>query len=249
MSTLLTPSFRLPISLPEDSAHPAVREALQVHDNALVALNQAIGALNSTVSALSPTTAAATSTTVVQSVSSETIVQGTSQNLGTVNDQTGNVTYATQQSDYGAFIILNDASPIAVTLSVLASVPLITVPWYTVFLNLGAGTATLTPVSGKISYGTTIGAASMPLAGGAFAMVVFDGTNFEASALSTIVAQNTPAVAGVYLTGYNSTTGAFSVSTPAGLSVTIVTAKLTVGGTQGSEVFTNGLLTSQVQAT
>ena len=248
MSTLLTPSFRLPISLPEDSAHPAVREALQVHDNALVALNQAIGALNSTVSALAPTTAAATSTTVVQSVSSETIVQGTSQNLGTVNDQTGNVTYTTQQSDYGAFIILNDASPIAVTLSVLASVPLITLPWYTVFLNLGAGTATLTPVSGKISYGSTVGAASMPLAGGAFAMVVFDGTNFEASVLP-VSPQNTPAVAGVYLTGYNSTTGAFSVSTPAGLSVTIVTAKLTVGGTQGSQVFTNGSLTSQVQAT
>lgn len=38
-------------------------------------------------------------------------------------------------------------------------------------------------------------------------------------------------------------------ATTTGLSVTIVTAALTVGGTQGSMVFTNGLLTSQVQAT
>lgn len=38
------------------------------------------------------------------------------------------------------------------------------------------------------------------------------------------------------------------VSTP-GLTVGIVTAKLTPGGTNGSLSFTNGLLTSQVQAT
>jgi hypothetical protein len=34
-----------------------------------------------------------------------------------------------------------------------------------------------------------------------------------------------------------------------GLSVTIVTASLTVGGTQGSQIFTAGVLTAQVQAT
>lgn len=56
-------------------------------------------------------------------------------------------------------------------------------------------------------------------------------------------------VAGEYLTGYDATTGNFSQSTPPGISVTIVTAQLTPTGTQGSMVFTNGILTSQVQAT
>lgn len=56
-------------------------------------------------------------------------------------------------------------------------------------------------------------------------------------------------VAGEYFTGYNAGTGLFSQSTPAGISAVITTAALTVGGTQGSMVFTNGILTSQVQAT
>lgn len=42
------------------------------------------------------------------------------------------------------------------------------------------------------------------------------------------------------------TTGQLPAS---GLSVTITTAKLTVGGTNGSQTFTNGILTAQVQAT
>lgn len=38
-------------------------------------------------------------------------------------------------------------------------------------------------------------------------------------------------------------------SSPTGVSVTITTAKLTAGGTNGSMTFTNGILTSHVQAT
>ena len=34
-----------------------------------------------------------------------------------------------------------------------------------------------------------------------------------------------------------------------GISVTITTAKLTVGGSNGHMTFTNGILTSQIQAT
>lgn len=56
-------------------------------------------------------------------------------------------------------------------------------------------------------------------------------------------------VAGEYLTGYNSGTGVFSQSTPAGISVTITTAALTIGGIQGSQTFTNGILTAQTPAT
>jgi len=42
---------------------------------------------------------------------------------------------------------------------------------------------------------------------------------------------------------------AISAPLAAGLSVTITTAELTTGGTQGSMTFTNGVLTAQVQAT
>ena len=53
---------------------------------------------------------------------------------------------------------------------------------------------------------------------------------------------------GVAITGstipYSNVTG-----TPSGLSVTINTAKLTTLGTNGSMTFTNGILTSQTQAT
>lgn len=46
-------------------------------------------------------------------------------------------------------------------------------------------------------------------------------------------------------------TGAYSdlSGLPTGLSVTITTAALTIAGTQGSMTFTNGILTSQTQAT
>ena len=46
-------------------------------------------------------------------------------------------------------------------------------------------------------------------------------------------------------------TGAYSdlTGTPTGVSVTITTAKLTTLGTNGSMTFTNGILTSQTQAT
>lgn len=56
-------------------------------------------------------------------------------------------------------------------------------------------------------------------------------------------------VAGEYLTGYDVVTGIFSKSTPAGLTVTVTTAALTSGGTQGSQTFVGGILTGQVQAT
>ena len=46
-------------------------------------------------------------------------------------------------------------------------------------------------------------------------------------------------------------TGAYSdlTGTPTGVSATITTAKLITGGTNGSMTFTNGILTSQTQAT
>ena len=59
-----------------------------------------------------------------------------------------------------------------------------------------------------------------------------------------------------YLKGTSGTVSAVSAipysdisGTPTGLSVTITTAKLTTGGANGSMTFTNGILTSQTQAT
>lgn len=121
-----------------------------------------------------------TNETVNNNSSSETIIQVVGSDYGTVNNQTGNTVYATAQSDAGGFVILSDASPIAVTLT---AAPVITIPWACSFLNLGAGTATLTPASGTISYYGHIAAASMPIIQGFYSIVAFDGTNFWADSL------------------------------------------------------------------
>ena len=75
-----------------------------------------------------------------------------------------------------------------------------------------------------------------------------DGGTGAWTTLPTLPATIAP-VAGEFLTGYDATTGSFSQATTTGLSVTITTAALTSGGTQGSMTFTNGLLTAQVPAT
>jgi hypothetical protein len=73
-------------------------------------------------------------------------------------------------------------------------------------------------------------------------------TNAEAHAdtVAATAQSNAEAFAG---NASNITSGTLNTSRLAGLSATIVTAKLTVGGTHGSMTFTNGLLTAQVQAT
>lgn len=96
-------------------------------------------------------------------------------NLGAINDQTGATAYSTQVTDSGAVVVLDDASAVAVTLTATVGVP-----WYAAFVNLGAGTVTLTPSSGTISYGASSGASSMPIPSGQSVVVWFDGTNFWA---------------------------------------------------------------------
>ena len=208
------------------------------------------------------------------------------QSILAVNNQSGVTSYATIAGDDGALIVLSDASAIAVSLTTQSP------PWGTFIANQGAGTATLTPASGTISYAGNPGAVSMPLLGGYCTIVAFDGTNWWAWT-EPIVPVTFGAVTNEFLTAYNAATGVFSAAQPAftnisgiaavaqggtgtatpglvagtnvsitgtwpnqtinastaGLSVTVTTAKLTSGGTQGSMTFTNGLLTSQVQAT
>jgi hypothetical protein len=73
--------------------------------------------------------------------------------------------------------------------------------------------------------------------------------------LGTMASQNANSVAitGGTITGVNLSGSSIPYSdvtgTPTGLSVTITTAKLTTLGTNGSMTFTNGILTSQTQAT
>jgi hypothetical protein len=185
--------MRLPIGI-EGKAEPEVVETIQYHDDAITDLQQAIPKLKSQIDSLVTTVGAVTASSSSSSGSSQSITNIIN-NIGFVNPQQGVTIYATQPSDEGALIILSDASPIAVTLTSAGSIPGITLPWYTFFLNLGSGTATLTPATGTISYPGNLGAASMPVIAEAMALVYFDGTNFWAA---TVIA----GVSGSGTTGY-----------------------------------------------
>lgn len=257
MSTLPT-SFRYPVNI-HGKADPDVVDAINYHDDAITDLQQAIPLLKAQIDA-GTTGTASTGNTTQEVVSTENTII-TQATIGFLNDQTGNITYTTQQSDYGGFILFSDASAIAVALGVG---PVITLPWFCVILNQGAGLVTLTPNSGTISYPNNIGAATMTIPQGLGAVLVFDGTNFDAL-IYPVPPENTPAVAHEWLAGYNSVTGAFSQTQPAfsdisgqitssqlptGLfSGTIVTAQLTPTGAQGSMTFLSGSLQSQTPAT
>lgn len=273
MSTpVLNPiNVRFPFEL-KDQPH----EVVQAHRYAfqgLVDVNQAIASLRSQIVALKPSVptskGGSTSTSIVINNSS---LSG----LGAVRDETGSTSYTNVGADNGILLILNDASPVAVTLDSAMISP------YAIFItNFGAGTVTLTPTTGTIN-----GGASLNLLQGQFLWCVFDGTNWKTGAFTT-PPDNTPAiahefftaydaatgvftqaqpdysdltgtpqlpntltpVAGEYLTGYDSTTGNFSQSTTPGISATIVTAQLTPTGAQGSMTFVDGILTASTPAT
>jgi hypothetical protein len=194
-------SFRYPfeseIANESEGAKIAHRNAFQ----GILDLNQAIASLKSQQTSTTKTSTTATTTTASTSSGSETVVSNTSTTtIGYVNDQSGVTAYTTVQSDYGKYIILDDASAIAVTLSVSSSSPAITVPWFTSILNYGAGTATLTPINGTISYDNNLSAASMPVPQGCVAVVVYDGTNFWAELIPNIGNVVTQIVAGTNVT-------------------------------------------------
>lgn len=243
------PSFRLPLNLPPD-VHPAVADALKNQDDAITDLQQAIPYLKGSIEA--NTTAINTGTTSGGGTETVVIVppQPSSNVIGMVNDQTGNTAYTTVPGDYGAFIILNDASPVAVT---LATATTIQTPWFAVFINLGAGDVTITPATGNIN-----GAGSFDLATGSATSVAYDGTNFWAEPEATgggvtqIVAGSgisiTPpggtgvvtiqATASGYSLGGAVTTGAVTLGAGAGSGATVTS----VGGVDGAHIisFTTG---------
>lgn len=232
-------SFRYPfeteIANESDGAKAAHRNAYQ----GILDLNQAVASLKSQLTSATTTTSSSSSSTSTSSSSStgtQTVVTNTATTtIGYVNDQTGVTAYTTLQSDYAKFIILDDASPIAVTLSVASSAPAITTPWYAIFLNFGAGTTTLTPISGTISYQGNLAAASMPVAQGSAATVVYDGSNFWAELIPLIGGVVTQIIAGNNVT-ISPTSGVGAVTVNATGTITGVTAGtgLTGGGTSGT---------------
>lgn len=265
-------NVRYPFELKDQ--HPEVVQAHRYAFQGLVDLNQAIATLTGKINSIK---AGSTTTVVSGGGGSSTIINGTNfPGLGGSRDLTGLTSYTTLNADNGILLLVNDASPVAVTLD--SGMP---IPYFLFATNFGAGSATFTPSSGTIN-----GSASFTLPQNYFSMIVFDGTNWHASTL-LVVPQNTPAiahefltaynsatgaftqaqpsysdltgtpqlpntktpVAGEYLTGYDATTGNFSQSTTPGISATITTAALTVGGTQGSMTFTDGILTAQTPAT
>lgn len=92
---------------------------------------------------------------------------------GLINNQTGATSYITQPGDNGILLVLNDAAPVAVTLTTNAA------PFYLVITNMGTGTATLTPSTGTIN-----GGASLALLQGQTVIASCDSTNWETTALA-----------------------------------------------------------------
>ena len=185
--------------------------------------------LNGIAQAVVQAHTAAQSTTTIEQITSGggSSGGGGSAVVGTVNDQAGQTAYTTMPSDNGALIILDDASPIAVTLGIAASVP-----FFSWMANLGAGTATLTPVSGTVN-----GGASFALLPNTTAVVAFDGANYWVGA-SPIVPVNTPGVAHEWLASYNAATGVFTLSQPAIADISGLTAALAAKAPIASPTFT-----------
>jgi len=172
--TLNPPSLRFPFEL---VGHP--REIVEAHRfafNGLLDLNQAVRALNTKVN--TNTTSIAAAATTVNTVTQ--IISNALPGLGTVNDQTGQTSYITVPGDNGAFLILSDASPVAVTLTIPSSGQ----PWMMFTMNWGAGLVTFTPSSpASISSIGNLLASSLTLANGYFASLFWDGFNFFAETL------------------------------------------------------------------
>jgi hypothetical protein len=205
-------SFRFPFEAQIASLPPEIQQVHRTAWNKMTSLSSGLSALQAQVNALSPSGAAATTENVTNnSLTTTTTVVFAANVIGAVNNQAGATSYATLQSDYGAFILLNDASPVAVS---LASAPVIVLPWYAVIFNEGAGLVTVTPSAGTISYPNNLAAASMPISQGEAALIAYDGTNFTGIILP-VVTQNTPAVAHEFFIEYNAVTGAFTAAQPA----------------------------------
>lgn len=266
--SLNQPSFRYPFTLPED-LDPQVRSALEFCFNGVTNHEQAFSALKPQLTAAAAAAAGASSSVSgVSSFNSETGSIIYFPGLGTVNDQLGNSNYATQQSDNGAKIIVGDSGAVAVGLNATMMAP-----WFAFIDNDSGSVATLNPDVGTSLFGPNT------IQPNGFGAIFYDGTNFWCGATGVmpqdtpvvphewlnaydaatgVFGKSQPAfadISGVATAGQVPALSALSgqITTsqlPAsGLSVTITTAALTLGGTQGSMTFTSGILTASAPAT
>jgi hypothetical protein len=167
------------------------------------------------------------STTEVETVNA--VSGGTGSVIGSVNNQSGVVSYSIVSGDYGAVIVLSDSSPVSVTLNPQ------TPPWFCWISNLGAGSIALTPSSGSIN-----GVSSLVVLPTYCTLVAFDGTNWWAMTLP-IVPVNTPSVSHEWLVSYNATTGAFLASQPAFTDISGTASPSQIGtGTPSSGKYVDG---------
>ena len=227
------PSFRIPFESQISALPPEHQLVIRTQWNSITDLQQAIPILKSQLDAVKSTaTATAATVTKTASTPTQTIVQQIVANQGYLNNQSGQTSYQTRQSDYGGFVLINSTSAIAVTLAQTNSLPGIQVPWFATLINAGTSLATLTPVSGTIN-----GTASFSLTGGFATTVVFDGSNFFAIPL-IVVPQNTPAIPHEWLASYDSTTGAFTQTQPAIADVLGLAAALALLAPIASPTFT-----------
>ena len=213
------PQFQLDTEEGRQSAHRYLASGI-------VDLNQAIAYLKANPQSTN------TTTTIIQSGGSGG--GGGGSVVGGVNDQIGVTAYTTQQSDYGVKIIVGDSSAIAITLN-----GAVTTPWFTIIDNDSSSIASLTPSSPYVLNGDA------QIDPRCFGIIYFDGANFWCGA--TRIATDSsmgyvqPDNVSIAISG--------GIIRTIGLDSTIATAPLTVGGTQGSMTFVNGLLVSSVQAT
>jgi hypothetical protein len=151
-----------------------VADAVNTAFNGLTNHEQAFANIPDQIS----TQATAVATTAVQNIQSQSTSGVTSfntstgsiiyfPNLGYVNNQLGNETYATQKSDNGSKIIVGDSSPVIVSLSSSMNSP-----WFTIIGNDSSSTVSLSTDSSA-----TIAGIQSVYPGGT-ATVFFDGTTF-----------------------------------------------------------------------
>src|SRR5271154_5199281 len=233
-ATLNPPTFRYPFEAEIASLPQGVQNAHRASFQGIQDLQQAVTALNTKVGTGTTSTSTGSTTEVVNSFSQTVIAASTV--IGTVNNQTGETTYTTLQSDYGAFILFNDASPIAVSLSGLSTSPAVALPWFTSMINSGTGTVTITPLTGLIE-----GGATFQLHANNAATIVYDGTNYFVEAPGA-QPQNTPDVTHEWLNSFSSITGTFGQSQPAftDISGTLTASQIpfptatTIGGVESA---------------
>lgn len=204
-------SFRYPFELKDQPSE--VQAAHRYAFSGILDLNQAVATLAGKINSIKT---GSTTTVVSGGGGSSTIINGTNfPGLGGSRDLAGLTSYTTLNADNGILLLINDASPVAVTLD--SGMP---IPYFLFAANFAAGSATFTPSSGTIN-----GTASFTLPQNYFSMIVFDGTNWHASSL-LVLPQSAGPTSHQWLASYNAATGAFTLSQP---DFTDISGNLAVG--------------------